>query len=252
MYEQVLEVEGYEIETRLVDTRPAYLGEMPDAVQIAPEYVAGIVNQLNTDANGPDAADLDERRIGDDRGGCRAAGGEGPDPARPLLGVLGERPHFVSTEASPDVTALSDLKGQQVTLAAAPDCKGRADCEKGLVDTYGIDITLEPLGYASPETFKAVLDGEAQLGQTSTSTARSRSRACSCWRTTSASSPPEPGARRVRRRSSTSTPTSRTRSTHSLAALDNETLADTPRRVQVDRERVEDVAADFLGAAGLL
>ena len=58
MYEQVLEAEGYEVETRLVDTRPVYLNEMPDAVQIAPEYVAGIVDQLNTDANGPDAEPL--------------------------------------------------------------------------------------------------------------------------------------------------------------------------------------------------
>ena len=49
MYQQVLEAQGYEVETRLVDTRPVYLNEMPDAVQIAPEYVASIVDQLNTE-----------------------------------------------------------------------------------------------------------------------------------------------------------------------------------------------------------
>ena len=63
MYQQVLEAEGYEVETRLVDTRPIYLNEMPDSVQIAPEYVAGIVDQLNTDANGPDAKPLSTRRV---------------------------------------------------------------------------------------------------------------------------------------------------------------------------------------------
>ena len=54
-------------------------------------------------------------------------------------------------------------------LAAAPDCEGRLDCEGGLSDKYGIDITkVLPLGYASDQTYKSVIDGEAQLGETST------------------------------------------------------------------------------------
>ena len=62
---------------------------------------------------------------------------------------------IVTTIAEEGVTALSDLEGRPITLAAAPDCKGRNDCEKGLREVYGIDLTLEPLGYASPETFQA-------------------------------------------------------------------------------------------------
>ena len=66
------------------------------------------------------------------------------------------------------VTTLSDLEGESVTLAAAPDCEGRLDCEGGLSDEYGIDVTeVLPLGYASDQTYQSVLDGESELGETS-------------------------------------------------------------------------------------
>ncbi|MEJ7743620.1 MAG: glycine betaine ABC transporter substrate-binding protein [Nocardioidaceae bacterium] len=54
-------------------------------------------------------------------------------------------------------------------LAAAPDCVGRDDCEKGLKGVYGIDITeVVPLGYGTAQTKDAVLNGEVELGQTGT------------------------------------------------------------------------------------
>src|SRR5690606_10393596 len=70
---------------------------------------------------------------------------------------------------SEGVTKLSDLEGKKIVLAAAPDCEGRSDCEGGLSGVYGIDITkVLPLGFASNQTYQAVLDGEADLGLTST------------------------------------------------------------------------------------
>ncbi|WP_244931203.1 glycine betaine ABC transporter substrate-binding protein [Nocardioides sp. W7] len=252
MYQQVLEAEGYQVETRLVDTRPAYLGEMPDAVQIAPEYVAGIVDQLNTDANGPDAAALstsDAQETID--AGAALLEEKGltlldPSPAYSANG------YFVSTEASPDVTALSDLKGQQVTLAAAPDCKGRADCEKGLVETYGIDVTLEPLGYASPETFQAVLDGEAQLGQTSTLDGTLEEQGLLLLEDDLGIQPAQNLVPAVSTAFLDEHPDVEEPLNALMAALDNDTLAELLVRVQVDRERAEDVAADFLASADLL
>ena len=77
---------------------------------------------------------------------------------------------FVTQKFSEDegVTKLSDLEGMSVKLAAAPDCEGRLDCEGGLSDQYGIDVTEVLLGYASDQTYQAVLDGETELGETST------------------------------------------------------------------------------------
>src|SRR4029079_8126838 len=67
------------------------------------------------------------------------------------------------------VTKLSDLSGKSVKLAAAPDCEGRLDCEGGLTDQYGIDVTeVLPLGYASDQTYQSVLSGESEPGQANT------------------------------------------------------------------------------------
>ena len=63
--------------------------------------------------------------------------------------------HARTTPRPNGVTALSDLEGQSITLAAAPDCEGRDDCEGGLTEVYGIDIELLPLGYATPQTYKS-------------------------------------------------------------------------------------------------
>lgn len=252
MYQQVLEGLDYDVQTKLVETRPNYLNVMPDAVQIAPEYVAGIIDQLNTDANGPDAAPIstsDTQETLD--AGAQLLDDKGitlldPSPAFSANG------YFVSTEKSPDVTKLSDLQGQAVTLAAAADCKGRADCEKGLIDTYGIDVTLEPLGYASPETFQAVLDGEAQLGQTSTLDVTLEDQGLLLLEDDLGIQPAQNLVPAVSTEFLEAHPDIEQPLDDLMAALDNQTLGELLVRVQVDREKVEDVAADFLGEAGLI
>ena len=65
MYDALLTDAGYDVETKLVDTRPVYLKQFPGDVDIVPEYVAGLGDQLNVDANGEGAepistSDLDE------------------------------------------------------------------------------------------------------------------------------------------------------------------------------------------------
>ena len=47
MYEQLLENAGYDVTTKLVDTRDGYMADFPGGVDIVPEYVGGIVNFLN-------------------------------------------------------------------------------------------------------------------------------------------------------------------------------------------------------------
>ena len=254
MYQQVLEAQGYEVETRLVDTRPVYLNEMPDAVQIAPEYVAGIVDQLNTDANGPDAEPLstsDAQETID--AGADLLEEKGITLLEPSA-AFSANGYFTSQEYSDaeGVTALSDLEGKAVTLAAAPDCKGRTDCEKGLVDTYGIDVTLEPLGYASTETFQAVLDGEAQLGQTSTLDGTLEDQGLLLLEDDKGIQPaqnlvPAVSSDFLAEHEDIEAPLN-----DLMAALDNETLGELLVRVQIDREQAEDVAQDFLESEGLI
>ena len=161
MYEQLLEKAGYDVTTKLVDSRDGYMATFPDSVDIVPEYVGGIVNFLNGAKNGDNAEPFE---AGD--GEQLAADGQAllDEAGITLLDIspaTDTNAFMVTTQYSEDngVTKLSDLEGVSVVLAAAPDCEGRLDCEGGLSDQYGIDITeVLPLGYASDQTYQSVLE----------------------------------------------------------------------------------------------
>jgi osmoprotectant transport system substrate-binding protein len=171
MYAAVLQKAGYSPSVHLVDTRDVYMKLVPDQIDVVPEYTGSIVEFLNGTYNGSNAKPITvsspQKTIA---------------KAQPLLKKKGitllnpsaatdTNAFFVTKKYSEDnnVTKLSDLKGKSVVLAAAPDCQGRLDCSGGLTSAYGIHITkVLPLGYASPQTYKSVLDGESQLGETST------------------------------------------------------------------------------------
>ncbi len=173
MYRQLLEAEGYDVTVKLVDTRDVYMadGQFPGSIQVVPEYVGGIVDFLNAQANGPDAEPL---TTNDPVASIEAAQDLFSDRGIELLdpaAATDQNAFFVTEEFAQknDLVTLSDLEGMTVTLAAAPDCEGRSDCEGGLTDVYGIDIKeVLPLGFASDQTYQSVLNGESQLGLTST------------------------------------------------------------------------------------
>lgn len=174
MYRLVLEDAGYDVELKLLDTRDLYFAEMPSKVQISAEYVGGVVDFLNTTVNGKDAKQL---TTSDAEESLEAAASLLEDKGVEALDTAEatDQNAFFVTKAyaeANDVDTLSDLEGKSVVLAAAPDCEGRTDCEGGLTKVYGIDVTkVLPLGYASPQTFEAVLSGEAEVGETSTTDA---------------------------------------------------------------------------------
>ena len=124
-----------------------------------PEYVGGIVDFLNATANGPDAPSL---ATNDPAASIAAAQSLLDDAGITLLdpsAATDQNAFFVTQEYADDngLTNLSDLEGKKVMLAAAADCKGRGDCEGGLTEVYGIDITkILPLGFAS--------DADLQVG----------------------------------------------------------------------------------------
>jgi osmoprotectant transport system substrate-binding protein len=171
MYAAVLEKAGYTPQVHLVDTRDVYMKIFPKELDVVPEYTGAIVEFLNGTYNGSNAKPI---TVSDPQ--------KTIDKAKPLLDKAGitllnpsaatdTNAFFVSKDYSEqnNVTKLSDLKGKSVTLAAAPDCKGRLDCEGGLSSAYGIKITkILPLGYASQQTYDSVIKGESQLGETST------------------------------------------------------------------------------------
>ena len=254
MYELVLQDAGYEVEKQLVDTRAVYLEEFPGSVDIVPEYVAGLGDQLNIDINGENAgpvstSDLDEtltamQPLLDEKGITLL------EPS----GAASQNAYFVTQDYSDEngVTKLSDLEGEAITLAAAPDCTGRDDCLTGLTDVYGIDAELLPLGYASPQTYKAVIDGEAQLGQTGTLDGTLDDQGLVLLEDDRGIQPAQNLVPAVANDFLEEHPDVEDPLNELMGSLDNATLGELIAQVTVDRETPEDVAQSFLEEQGLL
>lgn len=174
IYQQLLEDAGYSVETKLVTTRDVYLPELADgAVDIVPDYLAGLTDFLNTDANGPDAELVSSNDPDETLAALEPLAEAKGISILPPSEATNQNAFFVTQELADanSLVTLSDFAaiGDPVKLAAAEDCEGRADCEAGLTDVYGIDITeILPLGFGSAQTKDAVSSDEAQLGLTGT------------------------------------------------------------------------------------
>ncbi len=174
IYQQLLEAEGYTVQTKLVTTRDVYLPELANGnVDVVPDYLAGLTDYLNTDANGPEAPLVSSN----DPDATLAA----LEPLAEAKGIsilppseATDQNAFIVTKEfadANDIVTLSDLAalGQPIKLGAPEDCAGRADCEGGLTDVYGLQITeIVPLDFASSQLKDAVKNGEVQLGETGT------------------------------------------------------------------------------------
>jgi osmoprotectant transport system substrate-binding protein len=254
MYAAILDDLGYDVDTKLVDSRTAYLSEFPGSVDIVPEYVAGLGDQLNTDANGEGAKPISSSDVDATL-----------EAMQPLLDDKGitlldhseaasANAFFVSQQYSEDndVTKLSDLDGQSITLAAAPDCEGRSDCEGGLTDVYGIKITLLPLGYSSPQTYQSVIDGESQLGETGTVDVTLDDQGLVALEDDRGIQPAQNLVPAVSSDFLADHKDIEEPLNNLMAALDTETLGELITKVSVDREAPEDVADEFLTDQGLI
>lgn len=255
MYEQLLTEAGYEPTVKLVDSRDGYMPTFPDSIDIVPEYVGGIVNFLNARENGDDAEPFeagDGQQLADDGAELLESAGIS---LLDISAATDTNAYFVTQEYSEaeGVTTLSDLEGVSLTLAAAPDCEGRLDCEGGLVDEYGIDITeVLPLGYASDQTYQSVLDGESELGQTSTTDGTLEAQGLVVLEDDKQIQPAQNLVPAVGTAFLEENPDVAEILNPLMGALTTENLTELNGRVAVDREQPEDVALDFLESEGLL
>jgi osmoprotectant transport system substrate-binding protein len=173
MYEQVLENAGYDVTTKLVETRDVYVKQLTEGkVDVVPDYLAGIADYLNIVENGEDAEPITSNDAQESLGALEPLAESSGITMLEPSDATSQNAFFVTEEFADEnsVATLSDLADVgPVKLAAAPDCVGRDDCEKGLTEVYGIDITeVVPLGFGTAQTKEAVLDGEVEVGQTGT------------------------------------------------------------------------------------
>jgi osmoprotectant transport system substrate-binding protein len=255
MYAAVLQKAGYDPSVKLVDTRDVYMKLVPDQIDVVPEYTGAIVEFLNGTYNGSDAKPI---TVSDPQ--------QTIDKAKPLLEKKGvtlldpspatdSNAFFVTKKYSEDngVTTLSGLKGKSVTLAAAPDCKGRLDCEGGLTSAYGIKVTkILPLGYASQQTYDSVLKGESQLGETSTTDGTLESQGLVLLDDDQHIQPAQNLVPMVSSAFLEAHPDVAEPLNALMAKLTTEDLTKLNAEVSVDRQKPEDVAQQWLSDAGLI
>jgi osmoprotectant transport system substrate-binding protein len=254
LYAGVLQKAGYTPQVKLVGTRDIYMKVFPKSIDVVPEYVGGILEFLNGSYNGSNAAPVTlsdaDQSITNAQPLLKKAGITLLDPSE----ATDSNAFFVSKEYADanNVSSLSDLKGKSVVLAAAPDCKGRLDCEGGLSDKYGINITkILPLGYASPQTYKSVLDGESQLGETSTTDGTLEEQGLVLLTDDKKIQPAENLVPAVSSSFLAAHPDVAAPLNALMAALTTEKLTQLNAQVSNDRQKPEDVAAQFLSDEGL-
>lgn len=255
MYAAVLEKAGYSPDVHLVDTRDVYMKLVPDKIDVVPEYTGAIVEFLNSTYNGSNAQPI---TVSDPQ--------QTIDKAQPLLKKKGvtlldpspatdANAFFVTKKYSDDnsATTLSDLKGKSVTLAAAPDCKGRLDCEGGLAATYGIKITkILPLGYATQQTYDSVTKGESQLGETSTTDGTLESQDLVLLDDDQHIQPAQNLVPMVSSEFLQAHPDVADPLNELMSKLTTDDLTQLNAEVSVDRQKPEDVAQQWLSDAGLI
>jgi osmoprotectant transport system substrate-binding protein len=174
MYQKVLEHAGYTVDVKLVDTRDIYGPQLKSGkVDIAPDYLAGMADYLNKQANGADAPTISTNSATETLAALKplaeGAGITMLDPAK----ATDQNAFAVTTEFAQehDLKTLSDLAALNIPikLAAPPDCDGRSDCEGGLTETYGLNIVkIIPLDYDSAQAKDSVKSGESQLAEVAT------------------------------------------------------------------------------------
>lgn len=174
MYKQVLEHAGYTVDVHLVQTRDIYVKQLENGkVDLVPEYLGALADYLNTLKNGPNAKSFATHSAQASLAKLKPlASSDGITMLQPAKAT--DQNAFAVTKqfaTQHNLSTLSDLGslGQPIVLAAAPDCQGRSDCEGGLSNVYGINITkILPLGYDSPEVKNSLKSGESQLGEVAT------------------------------------------------------------------------------------
>jgi osmoprotectant transport system substrate-binding protein len=258
IYAELLENEGYDVETKLVTTRDVYLPELADGdVDIVPDYLAGLTDFLNTDANGPDAPLVSSNSKDETLAALEPLAEAKGIAVLPPSEATNQNAFFVTTEFAEenDLTTLSDLAalGQPIKLGGPEDCAGRADCQGGLEEVYGLDITeLVPLGFGTPQVKDAVLNGEVQLGETGTTDGTLGELGLTLLEDDQGIQPAQNLTPAVNAEFLADNPELEDVFNELSAALTTEDLAELNVAVDLDRQQPEDVAEQFLEDKGLI
>ena len=173
IYARTLEAAGFSPEVRTVGARELYLPALRSGneIQVFPEYLATVTEELNKEFNGPDAepvATNDAQETADalqslaDRAGLVFG-----EPAEAV-----DQNAFAVTEEfaeEHDVSTLSELADAcgdgSLVLGGPEECPTRPFCQIGLEETYGLQFAeFVPLDAGGPLSKNAIRNGEVSIG----------------------------------------------------------------------------------------
>ncbi|MGZ4640038.1 MAG: ABC transporter substrate-binding protein [Actinomycetes bacterium] len=177
LYKAVLDHAGYDTSVKNLGARDIYLTPLSKGdVTISADYLSSMTEALNRKANGdsakpvasPDeAATLAELNKLASKDGLTAL-----QPAKAQdANAFAVTKQFAQEH---NLKTLSDLgaSGLSVRLGGNSDCPQRADCQKGLEDTYGVKVSgFEPTGFGSQATKDDLVKGVTQIGSVGTTDA---------------------------------------------------------------------------------
>lgn len=177
LYKAVLDDAGYDTTVKNLGARDIYLKPLSKGdVTISADYLSSMTEALNRKANGEKASpvaspDADATLTALNR----LAAKDGLTALEPAK-AQDANAFAVTQKFAQDnnLTTLSDLgaAGIAVTLGGNSDCPQRADCQKGLEDTYGIKVNgFEPTGFGSEATKDDLVKGVTQIGSVGTTDA---------------------------------------------------------------------------------
>jgi osmoprotectant transport system substrate-binding protein len=177
LYKAVLDDAGYDTSVKNLGARDIYLTPLSKGdVTISADYLSSMTEALNRKANGDDApkvASADaQATVAELNKLAKKDGLTALEPAK-----AEDANAFAVTKAfaqDHNLSTLSDLgaSGLSVKLGGNSDCPQRADCQKGLEDTYGIKVSgFEPTGFGSQATKDDLVKGVTQIGSVGTTDA---------------------------------------------------------------------------------
>jgi osmoprotectant transport system substrate-binding protein len=258
IYQQLLEGEGYDVETKLVTTRDVYIGELSNGnVDIVPDYLAGITDFLHTEKNGPEAEPVSSNDPDETLAALEPLAEEKGIAILPPSDATDQNAFFVTEDFAEenDLETLSDFAalGQPIKLGGPEDCAGRADCEGGLTEVYGFNITeIVPLGFGTPQVKDAVANGEVDLGETGTTDGSLDDLGLQLLEDDQGIQPAQNLTPAVNAEFLDANPDLEEVFNELSEALTTEDLAEMNAAVDLERQKPEDVARQFLEDKGLI
>ncbi|QKW07266.1 ABC transporter substrate-binding protein [Streptomyces sp. NA04227] len=177
LYAGVLENAGYEVSVKTVQNREVYGPQLEKgAIDVVPEYAATLAEFFNLKKNGPDAKPVASNDLDATVKALKGLATPRGLKVLPAGNAVDQNAFAVSAEFAKEhnLKTLSDLgkSGEKVKIAAGDECEERPFCAPGLEKTYGIEVDgIDPKGVGTTASKQAVKNGTDQLALTTTTDA---------------------------------------------------------------------------------